>query len=78
MHMDLAGVAASGGSACATGAIDPSHVLLGMQIPRDLAVGAVRFSFGRETTEAEVDRAAQVLPGIIARVRRVSEVTGHG
>jgi len=78
MHMDLAGVAASGGSACTTGAIEPSHVLLAMQMPRDLAVGAVRFSLGRETAEADVDRAAQVLPGIIARVRRVSEVTGHG
>jgi cysteine desulfurase len=77
MHLDLAGVAASGGSACATGAIEPSHVLIAMGVPRDLAGGAVRFSLGRETAEGDVDRAAQVLPGIIARVRRVSEMPGH-
>jgi cysteine sulfinate desulfinase/cysteine desulfurase-like protein len=48
-----------------------------MGVPRDLAGGAVRFSLGRETAEGDVDRAAQVLPGIIARVRRVSEMPGH-
>ncbi len=46
MHLDLAGVAASGGSACSTGAVEPSHVLVAMGVPRELALGAVRFSFG--------------------------------
>jgi cysteine desulfurase len=77
MHLDLAGVAASSGSACTTGAVEPSHVLVAMGIPRDLGVGALRLSLGRETTEGDVDRAAEVLPAIIARVRRVSEVLGH-
>jgi cysteine sulfinate desulfinase/cysteine desulfurase-like protein len=49
-----------------------------MGIPRELGVGALRLSLGRETIEADVDRAAQVLPEIVARVRRVSEVLGHG
>jgi cysteine desulfurase len=78
MHLDLAGVAASSGSACTTGAVEPSHVLVAMGIPRELGVGALRLSLGRETIEADVDRAAQVLPEIVARVRRVSEVLGHG
>jgi cysteine desulfurase len=78
MHLDLAGVAASSGSACTTGAVEPSHVLVAMGIPRDLGVGALRLSLGRETTEGDVDHAAQVLPEIVARVRRVSEVLGDG
>jgi cysteine desulfurase len=49
MHLDLAGVAASSGSACSTGAVEPSHVLLAMGVPRELALGAIRFSFGRES-----------------------------
>ena len=42
MHLDLAGVAASGGSACSTGAVEPSHVLTAMGVPRELALGALR------------------------------------
>ncbi len=78
MHLDLAGVAASSGSACTTGAAEPSHVLTAMGIPRDLAAGAIRFSFGRETTEAEIDQVAGVLPEIVARVRRLAPVLDRG
>ena len=77
MHLDLAGVAASGGSACSTGAVEPSHVLVALGVPRDLALGAVRFSFGHETTEADVDRAAEVFPGIVAKVRTLAGALGR-
>ena len=74
MHLDLAGVAASSGSACSTGAAEPSHVLTAMGIPRDLATGTIRFSLGRETTEAEVDQAA----GRPTGYRRPGPATGAG
>ncbi|MFZ5625577.1 MAG: cysteine desulfurase family protein [Gemmatimonadota bacterium] len=77
MHLDLAGVAASSGSACSTGAVEPSHVLTAMGVPRELALGAVRFSVGRETTEAEIDRAAEVFPAVVAKVRQLAGVLGR-
>ena len=77
MHLDLAGVAASGGSACSTGAVEPSHVLVAMGVPRELALGAVRFSFGRESTEADVDRVAELMPGVVAKVRQLSGALGR-
>ncbi|HTC25414.1 MAG TPA: cysteine desulfurase family protein [Gemmatimonadales bacterium] len=72
MHLDLAGVAVSSGSACASGAADPSPVLTAMGIPAALAAGALRFSLGRDTDEAGVDRAAEVFPGVVAKVRAVT------
>lgn len=77
MHLDLAGVAASGGSACSTGAMEPSHVLMAMGVPRELALGSIRLSLGHETTEAEVARAAEVLPAVVAKVRKLSVVLGR-
>lgn len=78
MHLDLAGVAASSGSACTTGAIEPSHVLVAMGVPRELAVGALRFSLGRATTEADVDRAAEVFPRVVEKVRSLAGVLARG
>ncbi len=77
MHLDLAGIAASSGSACSTGSVEPSHVLVAMGVPRDLALGAIRFSFGRESTEEDVDRAAEAMPGVVAKVRRLAGVLGR-
>ncbi len=77
MHLDLQGVAASGGSACNTGAAEPSHVLTAMAVPRELALCTVRFSMGRETTQADVDRAAEVLPTVVAKVRKLAGVLGR-
>lgn len=77
MHLDLAGVAASGGSACQTGASEPSHVLLGMGFPRDLAGSAVRFSLGRPTRAEEITRVAELWSSLVARVRQVGEVFGR-
>ncbi|MDB5331963.1 MAG: aromatic amino acid beta-eliminating lyase/threonine aldolase [Phycisphaerales bacterium] len=68
------GICASAGAACSSGSLEPSHVLKSMHIDEKIAHGAVRFSLSRYTTDAEVDRALQVLPGIIAKLRAVLPV----
>ncbi len=78
MHLDLAGVAASSGSACSTGSIEPSHVLVAMGVPRDLALGAFGFCFGRESTAGEVVGVAVVMPAVVAMVGMVGGVLGRG
>jgi cysteine desulfurase len=77
MHLDLAGIAVSSGSACSTGAVEPSHVLVAMGVSRELALGTIRFSFGRESTRADVDRAAEVVPAVAAKVRKLAGVLGR-
>jgi cysteine desulfurase len=67
----------SGGSACSTGAIEPSHVLVALGVPRELALGAVRFSFGHDTTQADVDHAAEVFPAVVGKVRKLAGVLGR-
>jgi cysteine desulfurase len=74
MHLDLAGIACSSGSACSTGAIEPSHVLSAMGVPRDLGVAALRFSLGKDTTIEDVDAVAAALPRIVEKVRSLSAV----
>ena len=65
MALDLEGVAASVGSACTTGSLEPSHVLTAMGYPTDEARGSLRLSLGRTTTQAEVDAAASVLAAVL-------------
>jgi cysteine desulfurase len=77
MHLDLAGIAASSGSACSTGAVEPSHVLVAMGVPRELALGTIRFSFGRESTADDVERTAEVFPAVVAKVRKLAGVLGR-
>jgi cysteine desulfurase len=77
MHLDLAGVAVSSGSACSTGAVEPSHVLVAMSLPRDLALGTIRFSLGRGSTQADIDRAIEVVPAVVAKVRKLAGVLGR-
>ncbi len=67
--LDLAGVAASSGSACASGSPTPSHVLTAMGFTPQAAMGALRLTLGRENTEADVDFVIEKLPEIVARVR---------
>ena len=67
--LDAAGVYVSAGSACASGAVDPSHVLAAMGLSRDRARGALRLSLGPGTTEADVDLALSVIPPAVERVR---------
>jgi cysteine desulfurase len=64
------GVCVSGGSSCASGALQPSHVLAAMGVAPDLASGAVRFTLGYGTTDADVDRALAVVPAVVAALRR--------
>ena len=64
------GVCVSGGSSCASGALEPSHVLAAMGVSPGLAAGAIRFTLGYGTTAAEVDRAVAVVPGVVAALRR--------
>jgi cysteine desulfurase len=66
---DLEGLAVSSGSACMVGSIQPSHVLLAMGVPEELARAAVRFSLGRETTEEDVATVIDKAPAIVSRVR---------
>jgi cysteine desulfurase len=67
--LDAAGVYASAGSACASGAVDPSHVLAAMGLSRDRAAGSLRLSLGTGTTDADVDRALSAIPPAVARIR---------
>lgn len=70
--LDLAGVAISTGSACQSGAVEPSHVLRAMGLPEPRVRGAVRVSLGHDTTEAAVDRCAETMLAEVARMRRVA------
>jgi cysteine desulfurase len=68
------GICASAGAACASGSLEPSHVLRAMGVEERVAHGAIRFSLSRYTTDAEVDRALEVLPRVIGRLREVLPV----
>jgi cysteine desulfurase len=74
MHLDLAGIACSAGSACSTGAVEPSHVLSAMGVPRDLGVAALRFSFGRDNAPEDVEGVVAALPRIVEKVRALGAV----
>jgi cysteine desulfurase len=69
MNLDLVGIACSTGSACTTGSTDPSHVLTALGYPEDEARGSMRLTLGRTTTDEEVERAAELIPQTIARLR---------
>jgi cysteine desulfurase len=72
--LDRARVCASAASACSSGAMDPSHVLAAMGVPRDVAGGSLRLSLGWSSTEADIDRVLDVLPAAIDRLRRRAPV----
>ncbi len=72
MLLDFSGIAVSSGSACASGSLDPSHVLLSMGVPIEIAHGSIRFSFGKNNTMEQADYAADKLVEIIARLRQMS------
>jgi cysteine desulfurase len=67
--LSRAGIAASSGSACTSGSMEPSHVLRAMNVPFTAAQGAVRFSLSRENTDEDIDRVLDVLPRIVADLR---------
>lgn len=70
--LDDAGIAASSGSACASGSLEPSHVLRAMGVPFTAVHGSIRFSLSRYTTEEEVDYVIEQMPPIVARLREIS------
>ena len=72
LSLDMEGIAVSSGSACTSGSLEPSHVLLAMGVPAEAAQGSVRFSLGRDNTEADVDYVLGVLPRIVDRLRAIS------
>lgn len=70
--LDLAGIAVSSGSACSSGSLEPSHVLLALGVPEALAHGSIRFSFGKNNTVSEVDYAVDVLKDTVKKLREMS------
>lgn len=72
MRLDLAGIAASSGSACTSGSLDPSHVLLAIGLPHEIAHGSLRLSLGTDTTEEDVDYVIETLPNIVNTLRAMS------
>lgn len=70
--LDMNGIAGSSGSACTSGSLDPSHVLLAIGVPHERAHGSIRFTLGSQNTEEEIDRVIEVMPGIVQRMRDMS------
>lgn len=72
LTLDLNGIAASSGSACTSGSLDPSHVLLSIGLPHEVAHGSLRLSINEETTEEDVDYILSVIPGVVKKLRAMS------
>lgn len=72
LMLDLQGVCASSGSACTSGSLDPSHVLLAIGLPHEIAHGSLRLSLSDQNTEEDVDYILEILPGIVERLRAMS------
>jgi len=72
LNLDLEGIAASTGSACSSSSLEPSHVLLALGLPHELAHGSLRFTMGLYTTEEDIGRVLEVLPPVVARLRAMS------
>jgi cysteine desulfurase len=74
LYLDAAGIYASTGSACTSASLDPSHVILSLGLPYEVAHGSVRFSLGRATTEEDVDYVLNALPPLVEKLRSISPV----
>src|SRR6185436_3066192 len=72
IHLDLQGIAVSTGSACSSGTLEPSPVIRALGRDGELARGAIRFSFGKDNTEEDVDRVLEVLPRVVKKLREMS------
>ncbi len=72
LNLDLLGIGASSGSACTSGSLEPSHVLLAMGVPHELAHGSLRMTLGKSTTKEDLDYVISVLPPIVKRLRDMS------
>jgi cysteine desulfurase len=78
LYLDLEGIAVSTGSACASGSLDPSHVILATGLSAEYAHGSIRMSMGRDTNESDINYVISVLPQIIKRIRKMSTVYNKG
>lgn len=76
LNLDMKGIAASSGSACTSGSLDPSHVLLAMGLTHEVAHGSLRVSLGRGNTEEEINYFLDILPEIVAKLRSMSPLFG--
>jgi cysteine desulfurase len=74
LMLDMEGICVSSGSACTTGSLEPSHVLLGLGIPQESAHGSLRVTLGRSTTAEHIDKFIEVFPPIVARLREMSPI----
>ncbi len=72
LNLDMLGIAASSGSACTSGSLDPSHVLLAIGHPHEIAHGSLRLTLGLNNSEEDIEQVIQVLPGIIGKIREMS------
>ncbi|MCK4353118.1 cysteine desulfurase NifS [candidate division WOR-3 bacterium] len=77
INLDFEGIAVSSGSACASGSLEPSHVLLAMGIPREVAHSSLRFSLGRDNTDEDIDKVLTVFPNIVKKLRKISPFGKH-
>ena len=77
IQLDLNGIAASSGSACTTGSLEPSHVLAAMGVPESYLRGSLRLTLGTDNTMADVDRLLDVLPPAVARIRALQPAAGR-
>lgn len=72
LSLDMKGIAASSGSACTSGSLDPSHVLLAIGLPHEIAHGSLRLTLGDGNTDEDIDYVLEILPGIVQRLREMS------
>ena len=70
--MDMNGICVSSGSACTSGSLDPSHVLMALGLRHEQAHGSLRMTLGKDNTEAHIERVFEVLPGIVQKLREMS------
>ncbi|MDQ6708978.1 MAG: cysteine desulfurase [Candidatus Dormibacteraeota bacterium] len=75
LQLDMEGIAASSGSACTSGSLEPSHVILALGYPRDRALGSLRLSVGKDTSDVEIDLVLDRLPGMVARLRTMAPIS---
>lgn len=74
LYLDAKGIYTSTGSACTSGSLDPSHVIVGIGLPYEAAHGSLRLSMGKKTTKEDIDYVIEVLPGIVEKLRSISPV----
>jgi cysteine desulfurase len=75
LNLDMNGIAVSSGSACSSGALEPSHVLRAIGLPFTLAQASLRFSLGRSNTAEEIRQVVRILPPIVSRLRSISPIS---